>query len=196
MTRNKLGVLCMAAGALLVLAALSLYLWNQREARRAEQAAEEIMPQLRQKTENPTPIGPAPYDPAMAEVEIDGYRYIGYLSVPSLGLELPVMSEWDYARLKIAPCRYTGSAKTDDLVVMAHNYARHFGTLTQLSAGDTVFFTDAAGAVYCYEVAEVVILEPTAIEEMTSGDYALTLFTCTYGGKTRVTVRCDRAQEE
>lgn len=26
---------------------------------------------------------------------------------------------------------------------------------------------------------------------MTSGDYPLTLFTCTYGGKSRITVRCD-----
>ena len=36
------------------------------------------------------------------------------------------------------------------------------------------------------------ILQPTAVEEMTSGDYDLTLFTCTYGGATRFTVRCLR----
>ena len=41
-----------------------------------------------------------PLDPNMPTVEIDGY-----LSVPSVGLELPVMAEWDYDRLKTAPCR-------------------------------------------------------------------------------------------
>lgn len=192
--RSKLGAACMALGALLVLAALSLYVWNQREAQQAEQAVEAVLPQLHQQLESPAPIAPDPYDPAMKEVEIDGYGYIGYLSIPALGLELPVMAEWDYARLKLSPCRYTGSTKTDDLVVMAHNYARHFGTLPQLSAGDAVFFTDMEGEVCRYEVAEVEVLQPTAIEEMTAGEYPLTLFTCTYGGKSRVTVRCERTQ--
>jgi hypothetical protein len=30
---------------------------------------------------------------------------------------------------------------------------------------------------------------------MTDGEYDLTLFTCTYGGKSRVTVRCMEASE-
>jgi len=38
-------------------------------------------------------------------------------------------------------------------------------------------------------------LQPTAVEEMCSGDWDLTLFTCTLGGKFRVTVRCDRVEE-
>ena len=29
---------------------------------------------------------------------------------------------------------------------------------------------------------------------MTAGDFDLTLFTCTYGGKSRVTLRCDRVE--
>lgn len=195
--RNKIGIFCMVMGTVLVLAALSLYVGNQREAEQAERAVDEIMPQLHElleipALEIPTSGIPNPFDPAMTEVEIDGYYYIGYLSVPSLGLELPVMSEWDYTRLKIAPCRYAGSTKTDDLVIAAHNYARHFGTLTQLSVGDTVLFTDMDNVVSRYEVAELETLEPTAIESMTAGEYDLTLFTCTYGGKSRVTVRCDR----
>lgn len=52
------------------------------------------------------------------------------------------MSQWDYERLKIAPCRYEGSTKSDDLVLLAHNYGKHFGTLKNLVPGDEVFFTD------------------------------------------------------
>lgn len=183
----------MVLGAVLVMAALSLFLWNQWEAKRAEEASAEILSQMtgeigEQSTDSD------PYDPNMTEVEIDGYYYIGYVSIPALNLELPVMSQWDYARLKIAPCRYSGSTKTDDLVIAAHNYVRHFGKLSRLSVGDTVYFTDMDGVRSSYEVAVVDVLVPTAVAEMTAGEYDLTLFTCTYGGKSRMTIRCDRVE--
>ena len=41
-----------------------------------------------------------------------------------------------------------------------------------------------------YEVIELETLSPFAIEEMTGGNWDLTLFTCTVGGQYRVTVRC------
>lgn len=47
-----------------------------------------------------------------------------------------------------------------------------------------------------YQVASVEVLAPTAVEEMTSGTYDLTLFTCTYGGRSRVAVRCQRTGED
>lgn len=192
--RNKIGTICMSLGAVLILAALSLFLWNQREAHRAEESVERILPKLERSI--PAIVSPDidPYDPTMTEVEIDGYYYIGYLSIPSLGLELPVLSEWDYDRLKIAPCRYTGSTKTNNLVIAAHNYIRHFGKLAKLSVGDTVTFTDMDGIVSVYQVVVTDVLAATAVEEMTAGDYDLTLFTCTYGNKSRVTVRCERVK--
>ena len=122
------------------------------------------------------------------------YMYIGYLSIPALGLELPVMSEWDYNRLNIAPCRYSGSTKTDDLVIAAHNFAQHFGGLSGLTGGEQVIFVDMDNVVSTYTVVAVEILAPTAVEEMTNGEYDLSLYTCTYGGRSRVTVRCDRTE--
>lgn len=189
----------MIVGAALVLAALSLFLWNQREDKRAGASVEAILPRVigeirtaEAEKESEDTVYPDPYDTEMTEVEIDGYYYIGYLSIPALGLELPVMSGWSYPQLKLSPCRYSGSTKTDNLVVAAHNYTRHFGPIKNLSEGDEVIFTDMDGGVYRYAVAEVEILEPADIEEMTGSGYPLTLFTCTYGGKTRVTVRCEQ----
>ncbi|MGM9587389.1 MAG: sortase [Candidatus Limivicinus sp.] len=195
----------MVIGAVLILGALALLLYNRQEAGSAEQASVELLPQLQEEirqrqeelAQSPT-VPPELLDPSyyeMTEVEIDGYAYIGYLSIPTLGLELPVMSQWDYERLKTAPCRYTGSTKSDDLVLLAHNFVRHFGTLKNLTPGDEVYFTDMDDRISCYEVVTVEILPPTAVEEMTAGEYDLTLFTCTYGGQNRVTVRCDRITE-
>ncbi|MBP3673363.1 MAG: sortase [Oscillospiraceae bacterium] len=203
--RNKLGNGFMILGAALMIAALSLFLHNQNEAAAAEKASvallpqlvEEIESQLSEGTEVPQEVPGTPVellDPSvfeMTEVEIDGYGYIGYLSIPDLELELPVMADWDYGRLKIAPCRYVGSTKGEDLVIMAHNYTHHFGRLSELSEGASVIFVDMDGNTTNYEVVALDILAPTDVEEMTSGDYDLTLFTCTYGGKSRVTVGCD-----
>ena len=195
--KNKLGTLCMILGTVLIVAALSLFLWNRREAEQAAEAVETILPRVVEQiaeTAAEAPAPPDPFDPTMTETEIDGYLYIGYLSIPALGLELPVMSDWDYTRLTIAPCRYSGSTKTDDLVIAAHNYARHFGGLSGLSGGEEIYFVDMDNVVSSYTVVCVEILSPTAVEEMTNGEYDLSLYTCTYGGRSRVTVRCDRAE--
>lgn len=53
-----------------------------------------------------------------------------------------------------------------------------------------MYLWDADGICYQYEVAGLEELGGTAVEEMQAGDWELTLFTCTYGGRTRVTVRC------
>lgn len=134
------------------------------------------------------------YDPTMTEVLIYGYPYIGYLSVPDLELALPIISEWSYPRFQIAPCRVSGTVLEKNLVLGAHNYPSHFGRLSQLSRGADIYFTDMDDNAYHYQVADIEILQPNDIELLTAGEYPLTLFTCTYGGKTRVTIRCDFAE--
>ncbi len=128
----------------------------------------------------------------MPEKEIDGQSYIGMIEIPAIEISLPVISEWNYPGLKVAPCRYSGSAYLDNMTIAAHNYEAHFGKLKKLNTGDEVTFTDMDGNVFRYEVAVVEILQPTAIEEMTCGEYPLSLFTCTIGGQYRVTVRCEK----
>lgn len=205
----------MVLGAALVFGALLLSRSNQREDTAAREAVMDVMPQLVQQIrENtaseetvseaytiPEPELQIPVellteeDKEMTEVEINGNQYIGYLSIPVLGLELPIMSSWSYPKLNIAPCRYTGSVRGEDLVLMAHNYSSHFGKLPQLDLGDMVEFTDMDGVITRYEVVGKDVLDPAAVEEMTSGDFDLTLFTCTYGGGSRVTAYCNRISE-
>lgn len=190
----------MAMGSMLILAALVLFLHNQNQQQTAAESVEILMPQMveaiQNHQENPAEsIALMPEDEIyreMPEMEIDGHFYIGFVSIPSLGLELPVMTDWTYPQLQIAPCRYSGSMYSDDLVIMAHNYPKHFGKLFDLRIGDAVSFTDMDGETVQYFVVARDILSPSAIDEMTAGDYDLTLFTCNYGGQNRITVRCDR----
>ena len=182
----------MAAGALLLAGALALFVYNRWDAARADAAASETLTQVVASISEPDAAA-SPLDPTMTEAVIDGYAYVGYLSIPSAGIELPVTSTWDYERLKIAACRYSGSTKTDDLVIAAHNYALDYlGVFTPVEPGTPVYFTDMDGARTAYEVVLTETLLPTAVDDMTSGDYDLTVFSCTYGGANRVAIRCDR----
>jgi sortase A len=126
----------------------------------------------------------------MPEREIDGQSYIGVLDIPALGLSLPFISTWSYPGLQIAPCRYSGSAYLENLVIAGHNYRSHFASLPQLQPGDAVTFTDMDGTVFRYKVDSLETLSPYAISDMTSGGWPLTLFTCTVGGQSRLAIRC------
>ena len=128
-------------------------------------------------------------------VSLEGEEYLGILSLPTLALELPVGAEWEMDFLRQAPCRYAGTLAGDDIIIAAHNYRRHFAALHTLRPGDAVLFTDAAGQTYRYTVDRVETLPETAVEEMRAGEWDLTLFTCTYDGRARVTVRCIRTEE-
>lgn len=194
----------MILGTALILGALALFLWNQWETSLAGDAALEAMPQLlteiaqaqsAPETEAEMPNIPLELlteeDLKMTEMVINGRAYIGYLSIPDLKLDLPIQSEWSYPSLQVSPCRYCGSLKGENLVLLAHNYSTHFGKISSLTEGARLTFTDMDGKIWKYEVAAKDVLDPYAVEEMTAGDYDLTLFTCTYGGASRVTVYCD-----
>lgn len=196
MGSRKTGAVLISIGIFLIVAALTLVGYNIWDDHRAQTAVDSVIEQL--SPEIPDDSAAIPdylLDPTrdMPTVEIDGYRYIGVLSVPSLELELPVMETWDYQRMKISPCRYSGTAYLNNLVICAHNYASHFGRLKNLSPGDTVIFTDIDGNLFSYEVSQIETLSGTAISEMQSGNWDLTLFTCTISGQARVTVRCKKA---
>jgi sortase A len=129
--------------------------------------------------------------PDLEYTEIDGVKYVGYLDIPDLELTLPVISEWSYEALKIAPARYSDASTSHGLIIAGHSYSKHFGALSSLEAGAVIYFTDLHGTMYSFEVTELQTLAPTDVDVMVSGDYDLTLFTCTPGGDNRVTVRCE-----
>ncbi len=131
----------------------------------------------------------------MPVVDVDGHSFIGTVQVPSLGLLLPVQSEWSQENAKYAVCRYKGSVYENDLIIAGHNYVEHFGTLNQLSTGDEIIVTDMNGKSFYFMVTNIETLGSYDVEEMEAGEWDLTLFTCTIGGANRVTVRCESTGE-
>ena len=169
--------------------------------KKADQNSSEILAQLEDEMEDEDedqdqdiPIYQLYPDMEMPVYEVDGIAYIGVLEIPVLGLKLPVASEWSYPNLRSSPCRYQGSVYQDNMIIAGHNYNRHFGRLKDLGIGDEIRFTDADGNIFDYQVADLESLPGTAVEEMEAGEWDMTLFTCTYGGKSRVTIRCRRIE--
>lgn len=206
--RGKLGMLLILCGLVLIGGAVGILLYNHSiDTQAGDQSAQYLSELVSQIQHQPPEEGSdlllddIPQRPlteeecVMREVVIGGRPYIGYLSIPALELELPILSQWSYDYLSVAPCRYSGTMKGQDLVLLAHNYSQHFGRLTELVAGDRILFTDMDGAVWEYQVVLEETLDANAVEEMTAGEYDLTLFTCTYNGERRIALRCDRIPE-
>jgi sortase A len=208
----------MVCGLILIVLAGVLLFYNIQSDRKAHQQSAQALSRLTQEVEEKTadtssedttditqsedseqiePVQVPAYvsnpEIEMPTVDIEGNAYIGWLNIPALSLSLPVMSQWSYANLKIAPCRYSGSAYLENMVIAAHNYDSHFGRIKNLSIGDEIDFTDADGNEFTYQVAEIEQLSPFEIKAMQESGYPLTLFTCTIGGSYRVAVRCKLA---
>lgn len=194
------------AGVILILISAMLTGYNLLDSRQAQNASAAAVTVLKDQLPPTVVATPELTDPAclpeelpdfmrfpdmeMPVVIVEERAYVGMIEIPVLGLALPVLDDWNYPALKVAPCRYEGSAYTGDLIVMAHNYDSHFGKLRQLQPEDEVRFTDMAGNVFTYRVMELETLPGSAVEDMSEGQWDLTLFTCTYGGQSRVTIRC------
>lgn len=207
---KRKGTGLMAAGLILVLAAVGLTGFNLLQSHQAQQSSYQVVQVLEQKLPLTEPSAEEKTDEIIPEtqpdyvrfpnmempvVSVDGQDYIGTVQIPSQELELPVAAQWSYEALRSTPCRYQGSAYSDDLILMAHNYDSHFGKLRNLRIDDWVTFVDTDGNTFVYRVVEREELPGTAVEDMAAGQWDLTLFTCTYGGKSRITIRCQRIRE-
>lgn len=199
--RKGIGAICILLGIVCVLGSVGLIVYNRLEAQNAAEVTETLLQDVHnvidaqngeQNTQQNTEQNVLTTE--MPTVMVDGNECIGILSIPVLELELPVLTDWSYAKLKKAPCLYYGSYYESNFVIAAHNYKAHFGRLSQLQKGDVVVFTDVNSTKHYYEVVLLETLPKNATEEMINGGFDLSLYTCTIGGGSRVTVRCNSLQ--
>lgn len=122
--------------------------------------------------------------------KVDGIKYIGELKISKLRLDLPIQESWSYRKIKKAPARYDGSIYDKDLILLAHNYRSHFGTLMQLKRGDELQFQDMDGNLFFLQVVKQEVIQATDKDRLYRGEWDLSLFTCTIGGRERVVIRC------
>lgn len=189
----------MAIAVIMLLCAGSLQIYNNFENNRVEKETVEVVSkieeiyikQIKQEQEENNQQN-EPEEPKKT-VEIDGYNYIGLLSIPSLdNLTLPVINECSDKNLKKSICRYNGTAEKGNLVIGGHNYRYSFGKLSKLNEGSIVYFKNMEGTIYKYKCTEILTLSPQDVYELQTGNWDLTLFTCTYDNRNRLTLRFEQ----
>lgn len=136
-------------------------------------------------------------------LDITGTGIIGYISIPTIKVELAIYHGTSEGILNIAAGHLQGSSlpvggKNTHAVISAHRglpSAKLFSDLDKLYVGDTFTIT-VLGEVLTYEVEEILIIEPNEVDKLSiipNGDY-VTLMTCTpYGINThRLLIRSHR----
>lgn len=199
---KKKGNIWMIIGVICLCSALALTIYNIYEDNHAgdqsaiiqQQLIEEIV-ENKEETDWGLEIDS---DMPMVTKVINGYRYIGILEVPDLDLSLPVMEDWSYNQLRISPCRYSGALYQDNMVIAGHNYTKHFSKVKRLPGGSEIRFIDMEGRVFYYKIVNIETLKPSEVDYLIedSDDWDLTLFTCTYTGRTRAVIRCIKEKVE
>ena len=189
----------MILGLVLLLGAAGLYGYNlyidHQAGQQSEAAVITLVEEIQKNEVAIVEVEDERSDEALIKVaELDGAYYMGVLTIPAMEKILPIQSDWSEAKLKNTPCRYSGSIEEGELVIAGHNYKKHFTGLSKLTQGDSVVFTDLEGNQIFYEVREIYTVAATDIDGMVNSGYDLSLFTCNYGGKARVTVRCERVE--
>ena len=185
----------MAVGVILVLCGLGIYVAQQQEDAAAGRTAAILLAQLEDKTlpaePQPEDDGHVPADPVLPEKKYMGYTLLGSVSVPSVGVQLPILDQWSEDMLKVAPCRYTGSISGGNMIIMGHNYKSHFSPLRQVKVGAEVEIENTVGKVFRFRVAKIEYLYRTDGENLPNPAYPLTIFTCAPGGLELVVIRCE-----
>ena len=178
-------------GILFLAGAAGLTLWNFNTDQAAAEESRSLLTELAEAIPEVEAQPVFPVENGMPVVEVEGQNYMGAINFPDLDRELPVLASYELEKLKIAPAVYHGTPTTGDLVICAHNYRSHFGPLQRLPIGAQVLLKAVDGNLYEYQVAATEVVSPFAVADVTSGEWDLTLFTCTLGGRTRYVVRCD-----
>lgn len=121
---------------------------------------------------------------------------IGTIKIPSLIMELPVLSQMNDDLLKISVCRFYGPMPNEigNLCIAGHNYnnGSFFSNIPNLSIGDIIIITDLHNREFFYTVYdkyEISAKDTNCTSQDTNGQKEITLVTCNNFTGNRVIVK-------
>lgn len=125
------------------------------------------------------------------------YEYIGYVNIPKIKVNYPILSTTTVPLLKVSICKFHGPNPNEvgNFCIAGHNYRnkRFFSKVPTLEVGDIVEITDLSKRTIQYEVYDIHTVIPddnSDTTQKTNGRKEVTLITCTDDSKQRVIVKC------
>lgn len=176
--RKKLAArILMAAGVMMILAAVLLVTVSTVRQKNAKAAAEDILSRIERVIPEPRASSPDDrIDMSMPSLSIDGEDFAAIVEVPKYGTKLPVYSAWSKVKAEELPCRYTGSMYDGSLIIGGVDAEGQLDFMGVVSAGDHVSVTDMTGERYSYKVSDIIISSDVSTEKLVSLDADLVLF--------------------
>ncbi|MCI9063529.1 MAG: sortase [Clostridia bacterium] len=129
------------------------------------------------------------------------YNTVGTVSIPSIDVNYPILSETSEKLLKVSVCKFWGSNPNEvgNLCIAGHNYRnkKFFSKVPKLVVGDIIEITDLSKNTVRYKVYDKYTVTPDDVRctsQLTNGKTIVTLITCTNDSKQRVVVKAEAIQ--
>ena len=132
------------------------------------------------------------------KVLVDGVEYdtVGSISIPSINVYYPILSETTESLLKVSVCKFWGSNPNEvgNLCIAGHNYRnqKFFSKVPDLPVGDIIEITDLSNNTVRYKIYDIYTVLPNetqCLSQRTNGKTELTLITCTLDSERRIIVK-------
>lgn len=169
-------------GALLVAAALALWVHAIQSRIRYARATSEVLARVEALIPTAAPGASAPLTgegegTLMPSVSIDGVSYCGILKLSFAGSELPVRSVNAGGAIEVAPYCLDGMP-TSRMVIVGWDGNAQFGSLSRAGIDDAIIFVDVDGMSYSYHVNSLIIQDEFDVSDASMEHADLVL--CTY----------------
>lgn len=174
----------------IVLAALVIK--KQVESNKIENQAQEVLSQIKEQTTNSEQIDVI----QEIDAEIEGYKVVGIIKIPKIGIEYPILEKTDKTSLNLSITKFWGEKinQKGNIVLAGHNNLNNkmFGKIDELENGDIIELTDSQMVTVKYQVFKTYVVDPndiTCILPEDENSREVTLITCTNGNKDRFIVK-------
>lgn len=129
--------------------------------------------------------------------DLDGFKIIGKIEIPKLGVDKFILSETNSKTLKESVTKLCGPEinTVGNFCIAGHNYNKVFGKIKELKKGDEIIITDIYGKSTIYQVYNNYQTSPknvTCLEQNTKGAKEITLITCTRGAIKRIIIKASK----
>ena len=126
------------------------------------------------------------------------YSTVGSVSIPSINVNYPILSETSDSLLKVSVCKFWGCNPNEvgNLCIAGHNYRnkKFFSKAINLVVGDTIEITDLDDKTVQYAVYDKYTVDPNDVSctsQLTNGKKIVTLITCTNDSQQRVVIKAE-----
>lgn len=134
------------------------------------------------------------YEKGEVKEEYKGYPVCARLEIPSISLDISILSEYSKKALDKSATKFWGADPNTkgNFCVAGHNTKNMFYDIKNLEIGDTLYISDKAVGKIPYEIFKIEKVMPKEVrvlDPVTLGEREVTLITCTNDGTKRVIIK-------